>query len=72
MHGSPDLYLDAMDSTHFSRYFNHDQFGNLNFSVDVEAQRIDFFTSRQVHIGDELTFDCVYTGIDPGTSHVLS
>ena len=35
---TPDLYLDAMDSTHTSRFFNHHQSGNLNFTVDVEER----------------------------------
>ena len=54
---TPDLYLDAMDSTHFSHYFNHHQNGTLNFTVDVENQRVDFYLAEDVAAGDELTFD---------------
>lgn len=54
---TPELYLDAMDSTHFSRYFNHDEKFNLNFTVLPGERRIDFFASRAVLAGEELTFD---------------
>ena len=54
---TPDLYRDAEDSTHFSRYFNHHQNGTLNFTVNVAEQRIDFFTACAVAPGEELTFD---------------
>lgn len=54
---TPDLYLDAMDSTHFSRYFNHAQHGNLNFTIDVVNKRVDFMLSRDVEKGEQLTFD---------------
>ena len=55
---TPELYLDAMDSTHFSRFFNHAQHGNLNFTVDPSRRRIDFYLSRDVETGEELRFDC--------------
>jgi len=53
-----DLCLDAQNSSHFSRYFNHAEFGNLEtrFS-DVDPHRIDFFASRDIDAGEELTFD---------------
>ncbi len=54
---TPDLYLDAQDSTHHSRFFNHAQHGNLNFTVDVERQRIDFWLKRDVRAGEQLMFD---------------
>ena len=54
---TPDLYLDAMDSKHLSRFFNHHEHGNLNFTVDKEALRVDFFAARDIAIGDELCFD---------------
>ena len=54
---TPDLYLDAVDSSHHSRFFNHAQFANLNFTVDVQRQRVDFWLQRDVRAGDQLTFD---------------
>lgn len=55
---TPDLYLDAMDSTHFSRFFNHryPDF-NLNFTVDKAANRVDFYARRDIAVGEELSFD---------------
>ena len=55
---TPDLYRDANFSTHFSRYFNHDEHGNLDHTVDVAQQRIDFYALRDIAVGEELTFDC--------------
>ena len=55
---TPDLYRDANFSTHFSRYFNHDEHGNLDHKVDVREQRIDFYALRDIEAGEELTFDC--------------
>ena len=54
---TPDLYLDAMDSTHFSRFFNHAEFGNLNFTVSPADRRVDFYADRAISAGEELTFD---------------
>ena len=54
---TPELYLDAMDSTHFSRYFNHAEHGNLNFTVNKTTNRVDFYTARPIEAGEELTFD---------------
>ena len=51
-------YLDGMESKHMSRYFNHAQHGNLNFTVDVENSRVDFYAMNNIEKGDELTFDC--------------
>jgi len=50
-------YLDAMHSKHFSRYFNHAQIANLNFTMDPERKRIDFYLAANVQVGDELCFD---------------
>lgn len=54
---TPDLYLDAMDSIHFSRFFNHAQNGTLNFTVDAAARVVSFFAARDIDVGEELTFD---------------
>lgn len=54
---TPDLYLDAEESTHHSRFFNHAQFANLKFTVDVQRQRVDFWLQRDVRAGDQLMFD---------------
>lgn len=54
---TPDLYLDAMNSTHFSRYFNHAERGSLNFTVSTAEQRVDFYAARDITVGEELTFD---------------
>ena len=51
------LYIDGNSSGHFSRYFNHDQRANLNFTVDEELRRIDFYAASAIAVGDELTFD---------------
>lgn len=53
----PDLSLDAQDSTHYSRFINHDEHGSLRVSVDATAQRVRFFAARLLEVGDELTFD---------------
>ena len=50
--------IDAQNSTHFSRYFNHHQHGNLQPVQNVIGARIDFFAKRDIEIGEELTFDC--------------
>jgi hypothetical protein len=55
---TPDLYLDAMDSEHVSRYFNHAQHGNLNFTVNKALNRVDFYLAHDVVAGEELCFDC--------------
>jgi hypothetical protein len=54
---TPELYLDAMDSRHFSRFFNHHQNGTLDFTVDAAARRVDFFAAREIELGEELSFD---------------
>ena len=47
-----------MDSTHFSRYFNH-RFPdfNLNFTVNKETRTVNFYARRDIAEGEELTFD---------------
>ena len=45
-----------------SRFFNHAQDGNLNFTVDADSRRIDFYTSRAIHADEEMCFDCAIHG----------
>jgi len=54
---NPDLYLDAMDSNHTSRFFNHAEHGNLNFTIDAARVCVDFYLTQDVEPGVELTFD---------------
>ena len=54
---APGLYIDADNSTHFSRFFNHAEHGNLAVTVNVAEQRADFFASRRIEVGEEITFD---------------
>ena len=37
---TPDVYIDGNLSKHFTRFFNHDQRGNLNFTVSVRTVRL--------------------------------
>ena len=53
-----DTYsLDAQNSTHFSRYFNHAEHGNLVSSTDEDELRVDFYAARDIAADEELTFD---------------
>ena len=54
---TPDLYIDGNLSEHFTRFFNHDQRGNLNFTVSVDERRVDFFAASAIAPGSELCFD---------------
>jgi len=49
--------IDARNSSHFSRYINHDASPNLQVSVDRARQRIDIFAKRPLRVGTELTID---------------
>ena len=53
-----ELSIDASNSSHFSRYFNHAQRPTLTPSVDTAARRIEFWAACDIAPGDELTFDC--------------
>merc|ERR1711988_1334234 len=57
---APGLCLDAQNSRHFSRYFNHDQHGNLDVVVDEKERRADFWASRRIKKGEEMCFDYGY------------
>ena len=50
-------YIDAVDSTHVSHFFNHAQDPNTKHVKDKEARRIDFYLTRDVAAGEELTID---------------
>ena len=39
---TPDLYIDGNLSTHFTRFFNHDQKGNLNFTVSARSGMLEY------------------------------
>ena len=52
------LCIDAENSTHFSRFFNHHENGTLDVRVSPEEQYIHFYASCDIQSGDELTFDC--------------
>ena len=49
-------YIDAVDSTHVSHFFNHAEHPNTKHVKDKEARRIDFYLTRDVAAGEELTF----------------
>ena len=55
--GDAAVFLDAKDSRHHSRYFNHDEDGNLEVEVVPKERRIEFFAARDICAGEELTFD---------------
>ena len=53
-----DVSIDAQNSTHFSRYFNHNfEQANLYAETNAEEVRVDFFALRDIEKGEELTFD---------------
>lgn len=54
---SDNLLVDAQNSTHFSRFLNHAEHGSLRANVSERERRINFFATRAIGIGDELTFD---------------
>ena len=53
-----EFSIDAQNSTHFTRFFNHAQGGNLETRVDTDNRRIDFVAARDISVGEEMTFDC--------------
>ena len=51
-----DTYsIDAQNSTHFSRYFNHAEHGNLVSSTDEDELRVDFYAARDIAADEELS-----------------
>uniref|UniRef100_A0A7S3AVW3 SET domain-containing protein n=1 Tax=Haptolina ericina TaxID=156174 RepID=A0A7S3AVW3_9EUKA len=51
------LSIDAINSTHFSRFINHAERCNMEASVSVEERRVDFYTVAEIGVGEELTID---------------
>ena len=51
---SRNYSIDARNSTHFSKYINHAQRGNLEVKVDSGQLRIDFFGTRRLKPCTEL------------------
>ena len=54
---SRSLSIDSRDTSHFSRYINHDSHPNLHAKVNRSAARIDFYAIRPISMGTELTID---------------
>ena len=52
------LYIDAENSTHWSKRMNHNALApNVDFEVTASPPRVRFATIRDVQKGEELTFD---------------
>lgn len=54
---TPELALDGRGSEHVSRYINHDERGNLDCCICARTLRADFYASRDIAAGEELTYD---------------
>ena len=50
-----DLFVDAQNSSHFSRFFNHAENGTL--AAEIHDRRVEFRAARKIEVGEELTFD---------------
>ena len=51
------LYRDARNSSHWSRFVNHAERGNLELYVDEEQLVVDFVAISDVAAGEQLYFD---------------
>lgn len=56
-----DYYIDGAETSHCSRFINHAERGNL-LPTPVDdpvsgTRRVDFFATRPIREGEELTFD---------------
>ena len=51
------LYRDARNSSHWSRFINHAERGNLELYVDEELLVVDFVATSDVAEGEQLYFD---------------
>jgi len=49
--------IDATNSSHFSRYINHAEHGNLEAFFDEENRRVDFYAARSIGVGEEVAYD---------------
>jgi len=50
-------YIDGQNSQHFSRFINHNEFGNLKVHTNAQ-QRVAYFTAlKDIAKGEELSFD---------------
>ena len=63
---SPTRFFDGNDTTHCSRYINHNEDGNLRFEISnsggdaagvVCEYSVDFYANRDIQSGIELTYD---------------
>lgn len=52
-----ELSRDARNSSHFSKFVNHAQFGNLELLCDPVALVVDLYAERDIAAGEELCFD---------------
>mmetsp|Transcript_35215 Transcript_35215/g.112561 ORF Transcript_35215/g.112561 Transcript_35215/m.112561 type:complete len:354 (-) Transcript_35215:35-1096(-) len=52
-----DVYLDATESCHASRFLNHAESGSLVAAPAVGGRGVDFFAARDLAEGTELSFD---------------
>jgi hypothetical protein len=52
-----ELSRDARNSSHFSKFVNHAQFGNLEVLCDPDALVVDLYAARDIAAGEELCFD---------------
>ena len=48
--------IDGRNSSHYSRYINHDENGNLRVVISSSSQ-IDFYAARRIVANEELSFD---------------
>jgi len=53
----PGLMLDAAETTHFSRYLNHDEHANLKVVTCMMERRADVYAATRIKAGDEMCLD---------------
>ena len=61
--------VDAQNSNHFSRFFNHAEDGNIEAKVIAKEDRIEFRACRRIDAGEELVFDCPWAGARRASRH---
>ena len=52
---SKSTIIDGRNSSHYSRYINHDENGNLR--ARISSSRIEFYALRAIMTSEELTYD---------------